>query len=181
MKKTYGKVIPWMAALCCLTLANGPKAAADDAKVTGTYKAETTTETTTAGAPAKCNKASGLIGMDVKNQNGEQLGHIKDLVFDLKTERISYAVMSTSPKALLGINEKLLAVPLKAFNYSSDEKYLVLNADKAKVEAAVGIDKNNWPSVGNPAWGAEAFWQTTTETTTERQTTPKTDTEPHEK
>jgi len=164
MKITYGKVVPWMAALCCLTLANGPKAAADDTastKETHTYKTVKTETTSTTAAPAKCNKASSLIGMDVKNQNGEQLGHIKDLVFDLKTELVSYAVMSTSPKALLAINEKLLAVPLKAFTTSSDEKYLILNADKAKVEAAAGFDKNNWPNIGSTSWGAEPFWRTT--------------------
>src|SRR6266567_3934555 len=103
MKTTYGKIIPWMAALICLTLANLPKAAADDAdstKTTGSYKTETKT---TEGTPAKYNKASGFIGMDVRNQAGEQLGHVKDLVLDLKTEKVSYAVMSTAPKALLGI------------------------------------------------------------------------------
>ena len=49
------------------------------------------------------------------------------------------------------------------------------DADKAKVEAAAGFDKNNWPNINNRSWGAEAFW--TTGTTTERVTTPKTDTE----
>ena len=116
--------------------------------------------------------------MAVRNQNDEQLGHIKDLVIDPKTEKISYAVMSTAPKALLGINEKLLAVPLSAFTISSDEKHLVLNADKAKVEAAAGFDKNSWPSVSSPSWGAEPFWQTSdtgvsgkTEVRTPRSTT----------
>ena len=177
MKTTYGKIIPWMAALICLTLANMPKAEADDAaptKVTGT--STTTDAKGTEGTPAKYNKASGFVGMDVRNQTGEQLGHIKDIVFDLKNERVSYAVMSTAPKALLGINEKLLAVPLTAFTISSDEKHLVLNADKAKVEAAAGFDKNSWPALNNPSWGAEPFWQKTTEGTTER-LTPKTDTQ----
>jgi sporulation protein YlmC with PRC-barrel domain len=160
MKKTYKKALPWMAALCCLTLTNGFNAAADDDSTKVTRTTDTTT-TTTEGAPLKANKASSFIGMDIKNQSGEQLGHIKDLVFDLKSQRVAYAVMSTAPKALLGINEKLLAVPLNAFALSSDEKYLVLNADKAKVEAAAGIDKNNWPSVSNPSWGAEPFWKTT--------------------
>ena len=156
MKKTYTKVIPWVAAVCCLTLSNGFNAAADDDAARSTA---TTTTTTSTEGPAKVNKASGFIGLDIKNPAGEQLGHIKDLVFDLKSQRIAYAVMSTSPKALLGINEKLLAVPLNAFTLSSDEKYLVLNADKAKVEAAAGIDKNNWPSVSNPTFGAEPFWK----------------------
>jgi len=173
-----------MAALVCLALANAPRATADDqdtSKSTRNYN-KTTTETrstqSTEGTPAKFNKASGIIGMAVRNQNDEQLGHIKDLVIDPKTEKISYAVMSTAPKALLGINEKLLAVPLSAFTISSDEKHLVLNADKAKVEAAAGFDKNSWPSVSSPSWGAEPFWQTSdtgvsgkTEVRTPRSTT----------
>jgi sporulation protein YlmC with PRC-barrel domain len=153
-----------MAAAACLSLATlATVKAADPASSTGTYRTDKTT-TTTAGMPAKFNKASILIGMDVRNQSGEQLGHIKDIVIDLQSEKVSYAVMSTAPKALLGINEKLLAVPLNAFTISSDEKHLVLNADKTKVEAAAGFDKNNWPAVNNPSWGAEPFWQKSTET-----------------
>ena len=170
MKITYGKVLPWIAGAACLTLATLFTVKADDpaaSSTTGTYRSTDKTTTTTAGAtegmPAKFNKASALIGMDVRNQSGEQLGHIKDIVIDLRNEKVSYAVMSTAPKALLGINEKLLAVPLNAFTVSSDEKHLVLNADKAKVEAAAGFDKNNWPAVNNPSWGAEPFWQKSTE------------------
>jgi sporulation protein YlmC with PRC-barrel domain len=183
MKTRYKKLLPWAAAVACVGLANLATVKADDPATTtsgtGTYRTTDTTKTTdttrtTEGTPAKFNKASGLIGMDVRNQSGEQLGHIKDIVVDLKSERVSYAVMSTAPKALLGINEKLLAVPLNAFTVSSDEKHLVLNADKAKVEAAAGFDKNNWPAMSNTSWGAEPFWQKSTEsTTTPSTTTPR--------
>jgi sporulation protein YlmC with PRC-barrel domain len=172
MKTTL--LLPWMAGAACLTLATLLTVKADDPASSGTAtgtgaqrstdKATTTTAAGTEGVPAKFNKASGLIGMDVRNQSGEQLGHIKDIVIDLRSEKVSYAVMSTAPKALLGINEKLLAVPLNAFTISSDEKHLVLNAEKAKVESAAGFDKNNWPAVNNPSWGAEPFWQKSTET-----------------
>jgi len=104
------------------------------------------------------NKASGFIGMDVQNQQGEHLGHIKDVVFDLNSQKISYAVMTTASK-MMPIDEKLLAVPLNAFTVSSDQKHLILNADKSKVESAAGFDSKNWPNVSNPAWGAEPFWQ----------------------
>ena len=50
-------------------------------------------------------------------------------------------------------------MPLTALTASADQKHLILNADKAKVEAAMGFDRNNWPSVNNPSWGAEPFWQ----------------------
>ena len=101
--------------------------------------------------------------MDVRNQNDEHLGHIKDLVIDWKTEQVSYAVISTAPKVLLGIDEKLLAVPLTALTASGDQKYLILNADKSKVEAAMGFKSDDWPSVSKPSWGAQPFWQTDTD------------------
>jgi sporulation protein YlmC with PRC-barrel domain len=110
-------------------------------------------------APTRVNKASGTLGMDVRNQNDEHLGHIKDLVIDWKTEGVSYAVISTASKALFGMGGKMLAVPLTALSPNSDQKYLILNADKAKVQTAMGFSSDNWPSVSNPSWGAEPFWQ----------------------
>jgi sporulation protein YlmC with PRC-barrel domain len=112
----------------------------------------------TQAPPEEYNKASGLIGMDVENQQGDHLGHIKDVVIDLKTERVSYAVMTTASKAF-PVNEKLLAVPLNAFTVSADQKKLVLNADKAKVDSAQGFASKDWPNVGSPSWGAQPFWQ----------------------
>jgi sporulation protein YlmC with PRC-barrel domain len=177
-------MIPWLAALFCLTLAHAGRAADDseapkvsNSQVTGAQPKlaeqdiwkrwklahdpqEASAEVRlSAGAPTQANKASGLLGMEVRNQNGERLGHIKDLVIDWKTEQVSYAVISASSKAMPGIGEKLLAVPLAALAISPDQKHLVLDADKSKVQAARGFDRDDWPSVSNPSWGAEPFWQ----------------------
>jgi sporulation protein YlmC with PRC-barrel domain len=149
-----------MAALLCLTLVPGTKAGDDADAPKASPAQEPSSQTTSAeGAPTKFNKTSSIVGMDVRNQNDERLGHIKDLVIDWKTEQVSYAVISTGNKMLLDIKEKLLAVPLTALTVSSDQKHLVLNADKAKVDAAMGFAADNWPSVSNPSWGAEPFWQ----------------------
>jgi sporulation protein YlmC with PRC-barrel domain len=184
MKIRSDKVMPWLAAVLCLTLTHAARAADDseapkasNSQAIGSQPKlaeqdiwrrwklahdgrETGAEAKLSpGAPAPANKASGLLGMEVRNQNGERLGHIKDLVIDWKTEQVSYAVIRAEPKGLLGTNEKLLAVPLAALAVSSDQKYLILNADKSKVSAAMGFAPNNWPSVNNPSWGAEPFWQ----------------------
>jgi len=116
------------------------------------------------GAPTPVNKASSILGMKVRNQNNEYLGKIKELVIDWKTEQVAYAVLSTGGMPLFGMGGKLLAVPLTALTASADQKQLILNAEKSKVEAAVGFDSDNWPSVGNPSWGAEPFWQKETTT-----------------
>jgi sporulation protein YlmC with PRC-barrel domain len=98
--------------------------------------------------PAQFNKASGIIGMEVRNQHNERLGAIKDVVFDLKSERVAYAVLGTSGK--------LLAVPMGALSPSSDNTMLILAADKSKLEAARGMEPNNWPSPTSLIWGAQA-------------------------
>jgi len=149
-----------MAALLCLALAPMTKARDDTDASKASPAQETGSDTkSNEAAPAKANKASNILGMDVRNQNDEHLGHIKDFVIDWKTEQVSYVVISTGSKMLLDIKEKLLAVPLTALTISPDQKYLVLNADKSKVEAAMGFDRDNWPSVTNPSWGAEPVWQ----------------------
>ena len=102
---------------------------------------------------AKITKASALIGMDVKNAQNEKLGTIKDIAFDIHTGRIAYAVLSTG--GVLGIGDKLVAIPTSAFQTSTDEKFLVLNADKQKLETTPGFDKNNWPAMPSASWGAD--------------------------
>lgn len=118
------------------------------------------------GEPLKANRASGLIGMQVKNQEGEQLGKIKDIVFDLTGDRVSYLVLANR-EGLLGA-EKFHAVPMRAFLASPDGTYLILHADKEKLARAEGFDHNNWPSVTSPSWGAEPFWQETTTPSTQQ-------------
>ena len=145
----------WFAAAADM---NGAPRANDQNSSQQTTPGDNQGSATVAVPPQEFNKASGIVGMDVQNQQGEHLGHIKDIVFDLNSQRISYAVLTTSSKAM-PINEKLLAVPLNAFTVSPDQKHLILNADKQKVETAAGFSSKNWPNVGNPTWGAEPFWQ----------------------
>jgi sporulation protein YlmC with PRC-barrel domain len=184
MKTRRSKITPWLGALLCLSLALAAKAGDDATPSTATTAQDTSaspkpgeqgmqpagvpydamqersTDTKTAeGAPTRINKARGILGMAVRSQNDERLGHIKDFVIDWKTEQVSYAVISTAPKASLGLGGKMVAVPLAALTPSADHKFLILNTDKAKLEAASGFTADNWPSVGNPSWGAQPAWQ----------------------
>ena len=105
----------------------------------------------------QANKASGLIGMDVKNQHTEKLGDIKDLVVDLHSGKIAYAVLSVG--GFLGIGDKYIAVPPSEFHVGPDGKELILNADKTRIQNAPGFAKNNWPDLNNPTWHSHsAYW-----------------------
>lgn len=60
--------------------------------------------------------ASKLISQDVKNVSGEGLGQVKDIVIDARAGKIVYALVSSG--GLLGVGEKIRAVPFAAFKGS---------------------------------------------------------------
>lgn len=132
-------------------------------------KSDSSTDATAPGQPTRFNKASKLIGMEVQNEQGQNLGDIKDIVINLEKGTVSYAVLSSG--GVLGVGEKLLAVPLSAFTRSADEKHLVLSATKDNISQAESIG-NNWPSVQNPSFGAMPFWQQKSGTTSGSEKTP---------
>jgi sporulation protein YlmC with PRC-barrel domain len=107
--------------------------------------------------PKKANKATSLIGMEVRGADGKGIGKIHDIVFDLTSDRVAYCVLRTG--GALSLSQKLHAVPLRAFQAGPDDSYLTLQVDRAKFEQAAGFDPKEWPAVVNPAWGAEPFWQ----------------------
>lgn len=88
-------------------------------------------------------RASKLIGKDVKSARGEDVGAIQDLIVDLRSERVHYAVLSYG--GVLGVGDKLFAYPISAFKPESESDNLVLNVDKEKLKDAPGFDRNSWP------------------------------------
>jgi sporulation protein YlmC with PRC-barrel domain len=89
-------------------------------------------------------KASGIIGMEVRNAESQKLGEIKDLVLDVNSGKVSYAVLAVG--GFLGIGEKLIALPPTSLKQATDGEYLILRADKSKIMAAPGFAATAWPS-----------------------------------
>ena len=104
--------------------------------------AATTTESTAMLSTGTTIKSSDLIGMNIKNTQGETVGEVKDVVLDLKSGRVAYAVVSAGGFA--GIGDKWLAVPPAVFTRSGTEKTLTWDIDKTKLSSAPTIDKHNW-------------------------------------
>lgn len=95
-------------------------------------------------------KARDLIGMKVENPQSEHLGKIEDIVLTPNKERVAYAVLSYG--GVMGIGDKLFAVPWRALEKKTDAKALILNRDKESLKAAPGFDKANWPSFASTEW-----------------------------
>jgi sporulation protein YlmC with PRC-barrel domain len=88
-------------------------------------------------------RASKIIGKNVENAQGENLGEIKDLIIDIGSQRVHYAVLSFG--GALGLGDKLFAYPISSFKPRADGDKLVLNVDKDKLKNAPGFDKDKWP------------------------------------
>lgn len=105
--------------------------------------------------PRRVMSASSLVGDDVRNSEGEDLGHIEDIMIDLRGGRIAYAVLSFG--GFLGMGDKLFAVPWHALRLIEEEKVFVLEVDKDTLRNAPGFDKNNWPDMADPNWGSQIY------------------------
>ncbi|MDR7148535.1 sporulation protein YlmC with PRC-barrel domain [Hydrogenophaga palleronii] len=104
--------------------------------------------------------ADTLLGNDVVNTQDEDLGDIKEIMLDMRTGRVSYAVLSFG--GFLGMGEKLFAVPWEALKLDTVNKCFVLDASKDRLENAPGFDKNDWPDMADTAWekGVHDFYGT---------------------
>src|SRR5580700_6166406 len=95
------------------------------------------TSATNATAPTQVvSKRSQLIGVRVKNQQGQELGKIDDVVVSFHRERDSYCILSV--KHGMFTKTRFLAVPLAAFQPSDDGSHLILNASQANLAKAKG-------------------------------------------
>lgn len=93
--------------------------------------------------------ASTLQSANVKTPSDESVGEIKDIMIDVSTGKISYAVLSVST-GFLNLDSKYFAIPLGAFNFDhfSDDynaHVLTLDVSRERLENSPGFDKDNWP------------------------------------
>ncbi|UQV47372.1 PRC-barrel domain-containing protein [Janthinobacterium lividum] len=102
--------------------------------------------------------ADTLLGDDVYNHSDEELGDIKEIMLDMRTGQIAYAVLSFG--GILGMGDKLFAVPWERLTLDPVNKRFLLDVEKNQLKDAPGFDKNNWPDMGSDAWNQqmEAFY-----------------------
>ncbi|MEO6023708.1 MAG: PRC-barrel domain-containing protein [Burkholderiales bacterium] len=97
--------------------------------------------------------ADTLVGNDVVNTAGEDLGDIEAIMLDVPSGRIAYAVLSFG--GFFGLGDKLFAIPWNALQLDRDNKRVILIASKDRLENAPGFDKDNWPSMADQRWARD--------------------------
>lgn len=99
--------------------------------------------------------ASSINGDDVKNAQGESLGEIKDIMICTDTNEVQYYVLSFG--GILGMGDKLFAIPPEAMSCNTEDECFVLNVDKETLENAEGFDKDNWPNMADPSFKTNLY------------------------
>lgn len=94
--------------------------------------------------------ADTLIGDDVYNNQDEKLGDIKEIMLDVTSGTVAYAVLSFG--GVLTLGEKLFAVPWEALTLDTVNKRFVLDVDKETLKNAPGFNKDDWPDMADKTW-----------------------------
>ncbi len=68
-------------------------------------------------------RVSHVVGMKVENRDGERLGKINNLVMDMRSGEVTYAIVSSG--GFLGVRPQVRAVPAKALSMATAKKGVV--------------------------------------------------------
>lgn len=98
--------------------------------------------------------AGTLTGYRVRNPAGEDLGKIEEIMVDMAIGRVAYAVIAFG--GVMGIGEKLFAVPWRALSLNERDREFILDVDRVRMQESPGFDPNHWPDMADPSWEAEA-------------------------
>jgi len=99
--------------------------------------------------------ATTVLGDKVTNADGEDLGKIEELMIDLESGRVAYAVLSFGTGFMH--SGKLFAIPLASLAVDQKNKRFTLNVTREMLETAEGFDKDQWPDMADPAFMARTY------------------------
>ena len=105
--------------------------AADEAEVVG-------------AAPTTLMAAGALIEAAVFGSDGTKLGKVAEVMITAGTGTIAYVVLAAG--GLIGVGERLHAVPWGAITVDPETARLSVAVDRATLDSAPGFDKDGWPA-----------------------------------
>jgi sporulation protein YlmC with PRC-barrel domain len=111
--------------------------------------------------PVKRLTATSIIGDKVENAEGENLGHIDNLMINLRTGQVEYAVLQFG--SFLGMGGKLFAIPFDELKLDPSRELFILNRDKDYLKNMPGFDQAHWPDTNEHVYFSDVdnYWGTT--------------------
>lgn len=106
--------------------------------------------------------ASWLKGHSIKDAAGNEIGKIDDLIMDLRSGYMTYAI--TDINAYEALKNRKIAIPIEAFSIGGDNESLQLNIERVKLEnapvfdpASIKVDSNTVGKVYT-YYGYSSYW-----------------------
>jgi sporulation protein YlmC with PRC-barrel domain len=108
---------------------------------------------TLAGVPGILLSTETLLGSNVRNPQGQELGKIKQLMVEPRTGRVTYAVVGMG--GFLGMGEKSILVPWHTMEVARDGNSVVLNVSQQVLQQASNYEKGKEAELAEPRWREE--------------------------
>lgn len=113
----------------------------------------------------KLMSAEQMEGAHVIGPHGENLGRIKDILVEVTSSQIVYAIVSYGGIAGI-IGNRLFAVPWDVLTYHAGHDAYVLDIPEEKLKDAPVFDRANLQDIADPRWaepvhkyyGSNASW-----------------------
>ena len=100
-----------------------------------------------ANRPVERLTATSIIGDSLENTKGAVFGKISDLMINLDTGKIEYAVIESG--GLLGVGKKMFAIPFNQMQINEDRELFVIDRDKDYIKESPGFDPDHWPGTND--------------------------------
>ena len=100
-----------------------------------------------ANTPLKRLTATSIIGDKVVNRKGEHLGKIHNLMINLRSGMVEYAIIEFG--GFLGVGEKLFAIPFHELTVDEKNEVFVMDRDKDYLKDSPGFDPMHWPDTND--------------------------------
>jgi len=101
-------------------------------------------------AQARLWRISDLLGKNVKDRSGQPIGEIDELVVDMGRQRVHYAVLEFDPG--WASPERRFAFGMSAFDRRAGQDELVLDVDRASVQAMRSFTADQYANLNEPTW-----------------------------
>ena len=101
-----------------------------------------------ANTPLRRLTVSSIMGDNIFNKGGDELGQIKDMMIDLTTGTIEYIVIEFG--GFIGINQKYFAVPFQDISIDPNHRHsFILDQTIESLKKYPGFDKEHWPGTNS--------------------------------
>jgi len=84
-------------------------------------------------------RASEIVGQQVQDRSGKDIGEVKDMVLSLRDGEIRFAVIDTAG------DDTLVPVPMDALSLRDDGGEQVLRYERDRMDLSRAFDKSDWP------------------------------------